>query len=78
MFAGAKKLFMDILTEDDANSVFCPVRVIGASGAGAMILNAAYVAYTGHSFDPSAFGTGIATICGAVGIGAGLKAKLGA
>lgn len=66
-----------MLCEDDANSVICPVRVIGASGALTLIGNATYTAVAHGSFDPSAFGVGIAAIAGAVGVGAGFKAHLG-
>lgn len=66
-----------ILTEDDANTVFCPVRVIGASGAGSLIAMTGYALVTKGAFDPSAFGTGIAAIAGATGLGAGVKAKFG-
>lgn len=67
-----------LLCEDDANSVVCPVRVIGVSGAGTLIANSAVVAFVHGTFDPSAFGMGIAAIAGAVGVGAGLKAHFGA
>lgn len=67
-----------LLTEDDANSIICPVRVIGASGAAALIGNASYIAIMQHTFDPASFGAGVATIAGAVGVGAGFKAKMGA
>ncbi|MDE2468716.1 MAG: hypothetical protein KGL35_08235 [Bradyrhizobium sp.] len=77
MFAGLKAFTKDILTEDDANSVFCPVRVIGASGTLALIGNTIYMAAAHAQFDPMAFGTAIAAIAGAVGAGAGIKAHLG-
>lgn len=67
-----------LLTEDDANSVICPVRVIGASGALTLIGNSTYAVVAHGAFDPSAFGLGIAAIAGAVGAGAGIKAHLGA
>lgn len=73
-----KKFFMDILTEDDANSVFCPVRVIGASGILTLIGMAIYVGVTKGQFDPMSFGTGVAGIATATGAGAGIKAKMGA
>lgn len=64
----------DILTEGGS---YCPVRVIGASGAlvyfglaiGSFVVN--------HAFDPTGFGAGLAAICGSVGLGVGLKKKLG-
>ena len=77
MFAGLAKFARDVLTEDDANSVFCPVRVIGASGAATLLGTSVYMAVAHSAFDPVGFGTGVAAIVGAVGAGAGLKAKLG-
>ena len=67
-----------LITEDDANSIVCPVRVIGASGAAALIGNASVVAMTHGTFDPAGFGAGVAAIAAAVGVGAGVKTKLGA
>lgn len=78
MFSGIKKFFMDILTEDDANSIFCPVRVIGVSGMGGLLAFTAWTIFHTHLFDPAVFGTGVATIAGATGVGAGIKSKLGA
>lgn len=77
MFAAIAKFTKDILTEDDENSVFCPVRVIGASGFLTMAGTAVYHAVAHGQFDAMAFGTGIAAIAGAVGVGAGAKAKMG-
>jgi hypothetical protein len=67
-----------MLTEDDANSVICPVRVIGASGALTLIGNSIWATVAHGAFDPAGFGAGVAAIAGAVGVGAGIKAKLGA
>lgn len=78
MFAGLARFAKDILTEDDANTVYCIVRVIGASGAAALIGSSLYMTVAHGQFDPMAFGTGIAAIAGAVGAGAGIKARLGA
>lgn len=66
-----------ILTEDDADQVFCPVRIIGASGALTLLGNSVYMAVVHGVYDPAGFGTGVAAIVGAVGAGAGIKAKLG-
>lgn len=66
-----------LLTEDDANSIICPVRVIGASGAVALIADATFVAIKHGSFDAAGFGTGLAAIAASVGVGAGLKAHFG-
>lgn len=67
-----------LLCEDDANSVLCPVRVIGASGALTLIAATGYMVIARHQFDALAFGGAIAAIAGAVGAGAGIKAKMGA
>lgn len=77
MFAGVKKFAMDILTEDDANSVFCPVRIIGVSGAATLIAMAGYHLIVNKTLDPVSYGTGVATIAGATGLGVGAKAKMG-
>ena len=66
-----------LICEDDANDVVCPVRVIGVAGAAALVLYAGYMLIRHGQFDPMAFGTGIATIGGSVGVGAGIKAHLG-
>lgn len=66
-----------MLTEDDANSVICPVRVIGASGAITLVGNSVYMAVAHGAFDPMNFGAGVAAIAGAVGLGVGAKAKMG-
>lgn len=68
----------DILCEDDANSVFCPVRVIGASGIVTLIGCTIFLVVTKGAFDPMSFGAGVGGIAGATGAGAGVKAKLGA
>lgn len=77
MLAGIKKFVLNILTEDDANSVFCPVRVIGAAGGFTLLGNSTFMAVAHGQFDAMSFGAGIAAIAGAVGAGAGIKAKMG-
>jgi hypothetical protein len=72
------KFWKDILTEDDHNSVYCPVRVIAVSGAGGLLLGALYVAIVHGTFDAVAYGTAVAAIATAAGVGAGVKKKLGA
>jgi hypothetical protein len=66
-----------LVCEDDANSVVCPVRVIGLCGTAALIVYAGFMLVRHGQFDAMAFGTGIATISGSVGVGAGVKAHLG-
>jgi hypothetical protein len=68
----------DILTEDDNNSVYDPVRMIGCSGFVALVVGAGWVAVTKGTFDALNFASGVAAIAAAVGVGAGVKAKLGA
>lgn len=77
MFKGIKKLVMDILTEDDANSVFCPVRVIAVSGILTVIIGACVTLYHTGTLPFLEFGGGVAGIAGAAGAGIGAKAKLG-
>ncbi|MGC8534865.1 MAG: hypothetical protein ACP5QR_04955 [Rhizomicrobium sp.] len=77
MFKAVGKFFRDILTEDKAGTIFCPVRVIAASGAGALIAGAGTQLVMHAQFDPMSFGTGIASIAGAAGLGVGIKAKMG-
>lgn len=77
MLSGLAKFAKDLLTEDDANSIFCPVRVIGASGFLTLTGNSIYLAIVHNTFDAMSFGTGVAAIAGAVGAGAGIKAKMG-
>jgi hypothetical protein len=67
-----------LLTEDDANSIICPVRVIGASGALTLFVATGVMVIAHHQFDALAFGGAVAAIAGAVGAGAGIKAKMGA
>jgi hypothetical protein len=78
MFAGLRKIGRDLFTEDDAGSTFCPVRIFGSGGLGTLIGHTAYVAATAHTFDALAFGGGFAAILGAMGLGIGVKAKMGA
>ena len=70
--------FLRILfTEDDANQVWCPVRVAGGVGVIAMCLLSGAHAVLNHIFDPNGFGVGFAAIVGATGLGTGIKAKWG-
>lgn len=71
------KFLWNLICEDDDNKVPCPVRVIGSSGFLVLAGNAIYMAIAHSAFDPMGLGTGIAAIAGAVGAGAGIKAKLG-
>jgi hypothetical protein len=72
------KWLRDILTEDDNNTVYDPVRVIGFSGFVSLVAGAGWVVVTKGTFDPLAFASGVAAIAASVGVGAGVKAKLGA
>jgi hypothetical protein len=77
MFAAVGKFLKDLLCEDDENKIYCPVRVIGASGLVTLILATAFMVVTKGTFDPMGFGAGIAGIAGSTGAGAGVKAKMG-
>lgn len=77
MLDGLKKFWRDMMTEDDANSVYCLVRIFGSglisTHVGATIVQAAV-----HGvFDPMAFGTGSAALIAGVAGAIGVKAKLG-
>lgn len=78
MRAGIMHFIRCLLTEDDANSIWCPVRVIGASGVLTLVGATIYLVITKGVFDPMSFGTGIGAVAGSVGAGAGIKAKMGA
>lgn len=71
MIKGVRKWVSALLSMDDRR--VCPVRVIGISGAGALITGALSIAFSKHTFDSLSFGGGIAAIVGAVGAGARLK-----
>lgn len=78
MFSGLGKFWRDLMTEDDNNSVYCPIRVFGA-GLMSTHVGATLWATAIHGvFDPVAFGTGSAALIAAVGGAIGVKAKLGA
>lgn len=66
-----------MLTEDDANTVYCPVRVFGAVGVAIYHLLTGYMVFAHGAFDAMAYGTGFAAVLGALGAGIGAKAKLG-
>lgn len=66
-----------ILTEDTANQIFCPVRVIAVSGALNYFVITWWSVLKTHSFDPNAFATGLATICGAAGVSIAVKKRFG-
>ena len=67
----------DLLCEDDANSIYCPVRVIGMSGIVTLLACTIFLVVTKGAFDPMAFGAGVGGIAGATGAAAGVKSKLG-
>ncbi len=77
MMDGLKKFWRDIMTEDDNNSVYCPVR-IAAAGLVSTHTGATIWQVIAHgTFDAVAFGTGSAALLAAVGAGVGIKSKLG-
>lgn len=65
-------------TEDDANSIVCPVRVFGAALVSTHVGATIAQVFMHGTFDPVAFGTGSAALIAAVGGAIGVKAKLGA
>lgn len=71
------KFWRDLMCEDDANSVYCPVRIFGFGLVNTHI-GATLIQVVRHgTFDAVAFGTGSAALLAAVGAGIGVKAKLG-
>lgn len=77
--APQKKLgfFRTLLTEDDLNQVWCPVRLIGASGFVSDVGMTLYNLIAHGLFDAMAFGTGLAAIIASLGTALGIKAKWG-
>lgn len=78
MMAGLAKFWRDLMTEDDANSVYCPVRVFGTGLISTHVGATLYQTIAHGSFDAVAFGTGSAALIAAVGAAIGIKSKLGA
>lgn len=78
MFDGAKKFVRDLLTENDANTVFCPIRVFGAGLMSTHVGATMWQVVAHGTFDPIAFGTGSAALLAATAAGIGAKSKLGA
>lgn len=72
------KFWRDLLCEDDANTVYCPVRVFGAAGMAVFHIFQGYAVFAHGTFDALAYGGGFAAIVGALGAAIGAKAKLGA
>lgn len=78
MFAGLEKFARDLLTEDDAGTTWCPVRVFGSGLIGTHIGSEVWATIHTGAFDAVAFGTGSAALIAAVGAAIGMKSKLGA
>lgn len=78
MFAGLANFWRNIMTEDSANSVYCPVRIAAASLVSTDVGATIWQSIAHGTFDAVAFGTGSAALLAAVGAGVGIKAKLGA
>lgn len=64
-----------ISTEDDANSVFCPVRVVWMLGALVFLGLAIYGALQEKKFDLLDFGTGFGALMGGSGASLYFKTK---
>lgn len=78
MWGEIKKFIKDQLTEDDNNSVYCPVRCFGVGGSASFVAFQGWHTFTTHVFDAIQFGTGYAAVIAAMAAGIGVKQKLGA
>ena len=67
-------------TEDDANSVYCPVRVLAAGVVLTFIGLSIYsvIHQPNHIFDYQSFGIGAGAVLTAAGAAVGIKQRLGA
>jgi hypothetical protein len=66
------KFFHDIFTEPN-NQTFCIIKTIAGIGTVSFIGLGVTHVIMNHSIDFMGFGTGLAAIMGAAGVGAGLK-----
>lgn len=78
MLSGLAKFWRNIMTEDDANSVYCPVRIASLGGFVTHCGMQGWQTVVHGGFDAMAFGTGTAALLAAIGGAIGIKAKLGA
>lgn len=79
MMGTVKTFLKDILTEDDANSVFCYVRVLSVLAGLVLLTLLAYKTYTNPaSFDIDAAGRGMMQYLGGVAAAIWGKTKSGA
>ncbi len=78
MLAGLGKFWRNIMTEDTANSVYCPLRLFSLGLVNTHVGATLWQVAKHGTFDPVAFGTGSAALLAAIGAGIGIKSKLGA
>lgn len=64
-----------ISTEDDANAVFCPVRVVWLLGSLVFLGLSIYGAWQEKKFDPQQFGVGFGSLMGGSGASLYFKTK---
>lgn len=67
------KVLRGLLTEDDAGTTLCPIRVFGGAGAITFLGNSIHAVIHTGAFDMQAFGIGFSAII--VGIAGGITAK---
>lgn len=77
MFAGLGKLWRDLMTENDAGTVYCPVRIIGFGLVNTHVGATLWSVAAHGTFDAVAFGTGSAALLASIAAGIGVKSKLG-
>ena len=77
MFAELGKFWRDLMTENDAGTTYCPVRIAGLSGFVTHLGMQSWQTIVHGGFDAVAFGTGTAALIAAIGGAIGIKTKLG-
>lgn len=78
MIAGLAKFWRDIMTENDANTTYCPVRIASLAGFATHCGSQVWQTVAHGGFDAVAFGTGTAALIAAIGGAIGIKSRLGA
>ena len=79
MLAVLKKLWKDLMCEDDAGTTVCPVRFWGGGfGVPSYLGAAGYMLHQHGTINLVEFATGFAAIVGVIAGGIAVKSKMGA
>lgn len=70
-------ILKQVLTEDDANSVYCPIRLLATFVVLTYISLSIFSTIHTGTFDMQSFGIGAGAVIAAAGAAIGMKAKLG-